>query len=324
MPLNTILYIDHDATSTYTDGTFGTIDGRDIQDFPSGAIVPLSLLNIHTLKLPNHLSDEEQKILVEIRMFEEGNLENNEEYTIAYVRHDLPSENSYLFEAFALSHAKAAEYFSSVLAKTPSIDLIVPAVMVYGSFYNGDTAPGKNDLFLHLGDNESYAAIYQEGHYIAHRSLESLAALASECGCERETLVSLLSKRGVIEENYPAEESAKCLLIQDALARNVERLVHTINHKRGLFGLTEIDRIYLDFKGHTIPGLESVFEAYGIVHAPIVPITRGAAPSGEPHDLLCAEHLARQIGNPSFNLSPFERQAPWYRRESGKFLGIVA
>lgn len=324
MPLNTILYIDHDATSTYTDGVFGEPDGRDIQKIPSGAIVPLSLLNIHTLKLPNHLSEEEQKILVEIRMFEEGNLENNEEYTIAYVRHDLPSENSYLFEAFALSHAKAAEYFSAALAKTRSIDLIVPAIMVYGSFYDGTTPPGKNDLFLHLGDNESYAAIYQEGHYIAHRSLESLAALAAECGCERETLFRVLCERGVVEDNYPPEESAKCLLIQDALSRNVERLVHTINHKRGLFGLTEIDRIYLDFKGHTIPGLESVFEAYGITRAPIAPITKGHPADDALHDLLCAEHLAGQMGNTSFNLSPFERQAPWYRRESGKFLSVIA
>ena len=30
------------------------------------------------------------------------------------------------------------------------------------------------------------------------------------------------------------------------------------------------------------------------------------------------------MGNTSFNLSPFERQAPWYRRESGKFLSVIA
>lgn len=324
MPLNKLLYISHAQTFAYAEGALGEASGRETKEFRSGAVVPLSLLNIHTLKLPNHLSNEEQKILVEIRMFEEGNLDSNEEYTIAYVRYDLPGENSHLFEAFALSHAKAADYFSAALARSKTIDLIVPGIMVYGSVYDTDALPGRNDLFLYFGENESYAAIYQNGHYIAHRSLESLAALAAECGYESETLISVLSERGVIEENYPPEESAKCLLIQDALSRNVERLVHTINHKRGLFGLTEIDRIYLDFRGDTIPGLESVFEAYGIQNAPLTPLSKPQSPSTELHDLLCAEYLAKHIEDAPFNLSPFERQAPRYKRESGKFLGIMA
>jgi hypothetical protein len=135
-------------------------------------------------------------------------------------------------------------------------------------------------------------------------------------------LKSFLSQRGLIEESYPPEEFAKFALIQDRLARNVERLVHAINHKRGLFGLTGIDHIYLDFEGNTIPGLESVFDAYGMHDLAITALKNPQNPPAELHNLLCAHHLLQQIGHKSLNLSAFERKAQWYKRESGKFLAI--
>lgn len=325
MPHKKILFIDHDHTLTYSDGLFMQENAREDKKLFSGAIVPLSLLNIHTLKLPNHLSEEEeQKILVEIRMFEEGNLDSNEEYTIDYIRHDLPTENSYLFEVFALSHVKAADYFSESLARSDVIDLIVPAVMIYESLYDTDALPKQNDVFLYLGEEESFAAIYQNGRYIAHRTLDNLSTLAIGSGLDVKAFTELLKERGVLENNCPPEEYEKCTFIQDSLSRNIERLVHTINHKRGLFGLTDINHIYLDFQGNTIPGLKTVFDAYGIQTAEISSLSRPDNPPDELHNLLCAEYLSRHTESPSLNLTPFERKTPWYKRESGKFLAVIA
>lgn len=324
MPQAKILYIEHDQTRTYNNGILAKSSVADLKELYSGAIVPLALLNTYTLKLPNHLSEEEQKIHVEIQMFEEGKLNNNEEYTIDYIRHDLPTENSYLFEVFALSHAKAADYFSEALAQTKAIDIITPGFMAYESLYDTDALPKQNDLFIYLGEDESYAAIYREGTYIAHRSGESLTTLAVETGMDVTTFISLLSERGVLEERYPPDEYGKCSLIQDRFAHNVERLVHTINHKRGLFGLTDINHIYLDFQGYTIPGLETIFDAYDIHNVEITPLSRPDNPPKELHNLLCAQYLSRHIGKKKVNLSPFSRKDAWYKRESGKFLALTA
>lgn len=313
-----ILYLEHDRLRTYQESGFEESSSNEFKTLYSGAIVPLSFLNIHTLKLSDRLSDDELKLQVEIRMYEEGNLSSDEEYTIDFIRHTVSTENYALIEVFALSHAKARDYFSEVLAKTGAIDSIIPAFMVYGSLY--DTLPKGNDLFIYWGEEESYGAIYQDGHYIAHRSIETLTSIAVETGLELAKLKNYLHSKGLVEENYLPEELNKFILIQERIAKNIERLVHTINHKRGLFGLSGIDHVYLDFEGKGIAGLEAVFNAYGITGTKVIPLTLAGVAPEQLHDTLCASCL---LHSPSpLNLSPYERKAPWYARESGKFLAL--
>lgn len=316
-----ILYLEHEHALTYNDGAFIPSTARDYKELFSGGIIPLSLLNIHTLKIPTNLSPEEQAMQVEIRMFEEGNLNSDEEYTIDFIRHNLTSEDSYLCEVFALSQTKAADYFSTTLKNTNVIDCITTGFLIYESQY--DTLPKQNDLFIYLGEEESYGAIYQEGKYIAHRSIDTLTSIAVETGLELPKLKSFLSLRGVLEDQYPPEEFAKFILIQDRIARNIERLVHTINHKRGLFGLTGIDHVYLDFEGNSIPGLETVFDAYGLHELSISALSLPNSPPEQFHNLLSAHYLSQQTEKKTLNLSAYERKAQWYKREGGKFLSIM-
>lgn len=315
-----ILFIEHDRIRTYQEGVFSEPSAREYKELPAGAIIPLSLLNTHTLKLPDRLSDDELRIQVEIRMFEEGNLNSDDEYTIDYIRHSIATDDSSLVEVFALSHTKASEYFASSLVKSPSIDRIIPGFMVYGSLY--PTVEAKNDLFIYWGEEEAYAAIYQEGHYIAHRSIETLASISVDTGLDLPKLKTFLHTKGVIEENYLSEELNKYILIQEKIAKNIERIVHTINHKRGLFGLSGIDNCYLDFEGESILGLKSVFEAYGVKEVTITSLKREGCPPEDIHDALCSDAFIEPKEG-AFNLSPYLRKAPWYYRESGKFLGFV-
>lgn len=313
------LFLEHDRSRTYDGGVFSETLPREFKKLPCGAIVPLSMLNIHTLKLSENLSDEELRLQVEIRMYEEGNLNTDEEYTIDFIRHNIAADASVLVEIFALSHTKAIEYFAEPLSQTGVIDRITPAFMIYGSLY--DTLPKGNDLFIYLGEEESYGVIYQEGRYIAHRSIETLTAIAVESGLDLAKLKQMLHAKGLVEENYPSEELSKLNSLQEKFAKNVERLVHTINHKRSLFGLSGIDRIYLDFEGEGIPGLETVFNAYGIANIQIIPLALPDISPAQLHDALCASTL--QHPQIPLNLSPYGRKAPWYARESGKFLGFL-
>ncbi|AFV98428.1 MULTISPECIES: hypothetical protein [unclassified Sulfuricurvum] len=315
-----LLFIEHDRIRTYQEGLFRDPSAREYKELSSGAIVPLSLLNTHTLKLPDRLSEDELRIQVEIRMFEEGNLSSDEEYTIDYIRHSITTDDSDLVEVFALSLTKANEYFGASLAKSPSIDRIIPGFMIYGSLY--PTLSAQNDLFIYWGEEEAYAAIYQEGHYIAHRSIETLASIAVDTGLDLPKLKNFLHTKGVIEENYLPEELNKYILLQEKIGKNIERIVHTINHKRGLFGLSGIDNCYLDFEGESILGLNSVFEAYGVKGVTFTSLTREGCPLESIHDALCSDALAESKEG-MLNLSPYLRKAPWYKRESGKFLGFV-
>lgn len=320
MEVKPLLLVEHDRLRVYEDGAFRECSAPEIKKLPSGAIVPLSLLQTHTLKLSSHLSLDELRLQAEIRMFEEGNLNPDEEYTIDFIRHPMSDENSVLVEIFALPHAKADEYFGEATAKTGAIDRIVPGFLIYTALYPNPQT--QNDLYIHWGEEEAYAVLYQNGHYIAHRSIETLPALAVTTGLELQKLKSFLHTKGIVEENYLPEELSRFILLQNQISRNIERIVHTINHKRGLFGISGIDRCYLDFEGKTIPGLEEAFSAYGIPDLSIQPLLHRNTANEQIHDALSADYLI--LSKPhDFNLTPYPRKAPWYARESGKFLGLV-
>lgn len=316
---SSILLLEHDRIATYFDGKFTQSSNNELAKLPSGAIVPLSLLNVQTFKLSKRLSDEEMAIQVEIRMFEEGNLNSDEEYTISYISHAISNDEDALVEAFALSHAKADAYFQETLTKVSAIDCVVPPFVIYSTLYPA-LAPA-NDLFIYWGDEEAIATVYKNGHYIAHRTIETMASIAVETGLELSKLKQMLQEKGLIEENYLPQELDKFILIQERIAKNIERIVQTINHKRSLFGLERIDHCYLDFEGQTILGLESFFKAYGLSNVALIPLKREAVAPNELHRTLCAEYF---VGNQnSFNLSPYPRKPKWYTRESGKFLAVV-
>lgn len=317
-----ILFAKYDQIQLYSEGFFVSGTANEYSKYHSGAIVPISLLTLHTIKLPDHLSPDEEQIQVEIRMFEEQNLQKDQNYTIGYIRNSLTSESGVLCEVYALSDEKAHDYFADTLKDISTIDLIVPGFMVYETLY--ETLPKNNDLFLYWGEEEAYAAIYQDGHYIAHRTIETLTTIAVEVGLDLAKLKLFLTQKGLIEENYQPEELNKFILLQDRLAKNIERIVHTINHKRGLFGLTSIEHVYLDLEGETIPGLETIFKAYGIDDLTITPLRSSNSNPKHYHDLLSAEYLRTHMEKPLFNLSPFERTLPWFKRPGGIFFGSVA
>ncbi|MGD9971340.1 MAG: hypothetical protein AB7S65_12935 [Sulfuricurvum sp.] len=314
------VYIEHDRIRIYEKGQFSDVSSAELKKYPSGAVIPLSLLTVHTLKLSDRLSDEELRVQVEIRMFEEGNLNSDDEYAIDFVRHNVATDDSVLIEAFALSHTKAQEYYKEVLTKTDSIDRIVPGFMVYSALYNEPVT--SNDLYLYWGEEEAYAVIYQAGVYIAHRNLETLASVSVNTGVDLPRLKTLLSTKGIVEENYDPEELNKYILIQERIAKNIERIVHTINHKRGLFGLNGIDRLLIDCNGRTIPGIESAFDVYGISGLDAVALNPEGASFDTIHDALCAEYLSTHPRVP-FNLTPFPKKPAWYSRESGRFIGFL-
>lgn len=321
MVTQSILFSEHDRIRIYDNGVFRDPKANECKYLYNGAVVPLSLLQTHTLKLAGKLSEEELRVQIEIRMFEEGNLNTDEEYTIDFVRHPVVAEDAILAEVFALSHLKAQQYYTETLSKTAqTIDRIIPSFLAYESFY---TAPVEtNDLFIYWGEEEAYAAIYQRGHYIAHRSIETLTTIAVETGFELPKLRQILRTKGIVEENFTPEELNLFIRLQERIAKNVERIVHTLNHKRGLFSLSGIDNLYLDMEGSPLNGLEALFSAYGVPMSAPIPMTFEGVEPKEIHDVLCARALSAPQEN-SFNLSPFPRKAPWYKRDSGKFLAIA-
>ena len=229
-----------------------------------GALVPAADLHAHTFKLPKTTASDRFATQVEITMYEESGLDVEKEYAIAYVRHALEFEDSWLVEAYAVETARLKELFGPSVKKLHHIDLMVPPYLVYEGFYaSSDGGERGTDLFLHLGERESFAVLCKGGRYIAHRNLPPLEAVALKAQVTPAVLRETLAKQGLDKGAYAPDESMVMVAISDALGAMVERIVQTVNHKRGLFGFASVDTVYLDFEGGEIPGLWALLDGYG-------------------------------------------------------------
>lgn len=322
-----IVYIEHNESWLFDGQTFTPCELSEIKKYQAGSSVPLSSLQIGNFKFLSSLGNTERQIQTEIKMHDEGGLNSEKDYEIALCEHPLEFENSTIVEAFASSHDDLKVLFGDIVKQSKAIDWIIPSFISYESYYKRQEAEAKTDLFFYLSDTESYAVFFDKGRYFAHRQIASIETLAKEIGVDSVRCNYMLSNYGLVEENYPADEKVFFDQLQSVFSKQVEKIVHTINHKRGLFGIDGIDRIFIDFQGNTLDGIKSIFTAFGIEEVPIEALVCQNDPSIDAHQFAKAMYIYlcanEQIDNP-LNLSPYERKVEWYKRHSGRLLGVSA
>lgn len=322
-----IVYIEYGETWLFDGTTFTPCDSSVAKKYQVGTCIPLSRLHIGSFKFLSSLGETERQIQTEIKMHEEGGLNSAQEYEVATYNHTLELENSTIVEAFACSHDALNEYYGNFVKKNKVLDWIVPSFITYESYYQRNEVEAQTDLFFYLGDRESYAVLFHHGKYIAHRRTSSVEALAKAINVDTQRCKNILSSYGLSEENYPVEERVFFDQLQLTFSKEVEKIIHTLNHKRGLFGIESIDKIYVDFNANTLEGLDRIYAAYGMENIPIQTLVCEKDKSINAHRFAKASYLYLcandQIQSP-LNLSPYERRAAWYKRYSGQLISVSA
>lgn len=328
MSTKPIVYLEADKSWLFDGQTLTPCDFSAVKKYQSGAFIPLSKLQIGNYKFSSSLSDTEKQIQAEIKMHEDAGLSSNMDYEITSYSHVLEFEKSTLVEAFACSHENLEDNFGSIAKKVKVIDWVVPSHIAYESFYvNHDTAVSTTDLFYYLSDEESYAVLFQNGKYIAHRRTYSIEQLAKESSLDLVKCKRLLSEFGLNREKYPEEDRLFFDQLELIFSKQVEKIVHTINHKRGVFGIDGIDKIYVDFDGKRLDGLDKIFSAYGMENIPLEPLACEDDNSINSHRHMQAMYIylcANDKISNQLNLTIYERQLPIYKRHVGILLGVGA
>ena len=327
MSTKPIVYLEKNEAWLFDGEVFTPCEFSAVKKYQCGTTIPLSELQIGSFKFSSSLGETELQIQTEIKMHEEGGLNANLDYEVASFNHVLEFENSTLVEAFASSHEELHESCDAIIKNTKVLDWVVPSFITYSSYYVRNEVEAKTDLFYYLGKEESYAVLFHKGKYVAHRRTLCIEEISIEVGIDDLRCRSLLSMNGLVEANYSEQDKPFFEQLQLVFSKQIEKIIHAVNHQRGLFGIEGIDHVYVDFDGHSLEGLENIFAAYGMDNVPIESILCKTSQRIETHRLteamyiyLCANDL---IENP-LNLSPFERQEIWYKRHSGQLIGISA
>ncbi len=327
MSTTPIVYLEKDESWIFDGETFTPCDLSAIKKYQVGASIPLSNIQVASFKLSASLGPTEREIQTEIKMHEEGGLDANTEYEISSLEHPLEYENSIIVEAFACSHQHIDEHFSELVEKTETIDWIIPSFITYASYYSREGTEEKTDMFYYLAEEESYAVLFHNGEYVAHRRTLSLDQIAKEVGIDAVRCKSLLSRYGLVEERYPEEERPFFDQLQFSFSKQIEKIVHTINHKRGLFGIESIDRVFVDFDMKPLEGMQTIFSAYGMegIELNIFANPKDESVAAKRYSTARYIYLsANNLLKSPLNLSPYERLAPWYKRHSGRLALVSA
>ena len=325
MDQSVVLYMEDNACWQYDGSTLSKAQPSAIKKMYAGSFVPVHALYMYSTKLASNMTTQQREVQMDISMHEEGGAKIEEVYTTAILSHSLPHSDEDLVDIFGLEESSAKHIYGPLLKKIGVIDYILPPFLMYEATYGDGLLASGTELFLYLGDEEAYGVIYQKGRYVSHRIIDHLAHIALKCGVEVEELKELLKTKGLEESNYSYEQMAIFTTLQEMFAKSIERIIHTLNHKRGLFGLDALSRIVLDFEGASIKGLESFFYAFGIEDIPIEPLYFEGTNPEESHRLLGAKYLlgVAQGQYQAINISPFLRKPPFFKQPAGVVVLVI-
>ncbi|MEA2099027.1 MAG: hypothetical protein U9P72_02755 [Campylobacterota bacterium] len=259
-----ILFIIDENKQLLFNGTeFKDAPSKNKKEYFSATSLPSSLIYTHGFKTAKTTSDDKIEIQAEMKMFDEAGLNPDVDFKIASKTIPLEDSDDNYIEIFASEITKIDDIFESIAKKNHHIDAIFPPSLSYRSLYSFELLDKKNDLFIHFGDDNSYAVIFKNGQYISTRSISSINELAKHANIELSQMKELLCKKGVKNSLYSEDEFLLMGNIEDQLSKIVEKISHSIGHKRGVFKLDSIDRIFLDFETADIPGFLNLFNNYG-------------------------------------------------------------
>jgi len=236
---------------------------KNLKDYFSATPLPSLLTYTHGFKTPKTVSSEKVEIQAEMKMFDEAGLNPDIDYKITSKTIPLENDDNNYIEIFATEISKVDSRFENVIKKNHYIDAIFPPSLSYRSLYSFELLDKKNDLFIHFGDYDSYAVIFKNGQYISTRSLPSINEMAKNANIELGQMRELLSTKGIDNSLYSDDEFLIMGNMEDQLSKIIEKISHSVGHKRGIFKLESIDRIYLDFETSDIPGFLNLFDQYG-------------------------------------------------------------
>ncbi len=306
-----------------------TVDKEDIVEisfkkakkFSRGLFVPANMCRSYAFKLPSNLTKEQIEIQGEIKMYEEGGLDSEIDYLVAFnILH--PSQGDFLMvEGIAVKTGELNERFEKCSKKVGGFDIVTPEFFSYSGFYADENFEKKSDLFIYLGEEYSFVSFYHDGQCIVNRTFDGLDAIAKKFDIDKKSLISLLATKGLEISAYEEEQIDLVQNLQSFFNATIGTIIQVISSRRALFGFATIQRIFLDFNGDTIPGLDKIFENYDIEnYEGFVSVLPGLKKLKESHifaQCLSVENL-KNIQIPNFYI--FEKKLKFLKRKSSKII----
>jgi len=327
----TLTYIDpFDSISIFYDGK--NFDKKIDKKSFIGSRVSYSDVILHSFKVPESMSDEELKTNVEIKMYDDAGLDLQKKYKITYTRKELDFEDSVLIEAFAIEVDRIADSLRSVLDKTKHIDFLALPFLSFTTLYRNKIIEAKNDLFIYIDEHESFLSIYKDGKYLSTKSLMNLEEIRNKlesAGVEItiDALKEHLFKKGLDASTYERGETTLFNELESIFSSILTKINDIVVYNRSVFGFEKVDRIFLSMQNGRLKGAREFIENFGMGEVEVrdFNVFRNKE-DGNFFEKIVTSYVYDKLELKDFrhNLTIFEREPAFYKKESGKIILIAS
>lgn len=297
-----------------------------------GSRVSYSDVILHSFKVPESMSDDELKTNVEIKMYDDAGLDLQKKYKIAYTRKELDFEDSVLIEAFAIEVDKITDSLNSVLSKTKHIDFLALPFLSFTTLYKNKIIEPKNDLFVYIDENEAFLSIYKDGKYLSTKSLMNLQDMVKKlevAGVDitLEKLKEHLSTKGLDASTYERGETTLFNELESQFSIMLTKINDIVVYNRSVFGFEKVDRIFFSMQNGRLKGARKFIQNFGMSDVEVrdFNIFRNKE-DGNFFEKIVTSYIYDKLDQKDFrhNLTIFEREPVFYKKESGKILLVAS
>ncbi|MGG7048177.1 MULTISPECIES: hypothetical protein [unclassified Campylobacter] len=268
-----------------------------------------------TIKTSDFANEITQKIYTNF------NLDPQVQYKIAYIQAPTQSSQNSIFNVFISSHDTINSAFIGVANNTTYIDHILPAPLLYASFYACDKLPKKDTAcFIRFENDDAFLAIYKDGELLTTRALRYNLNFIKDKFCKlvdehinEQNFLNKLEKYSDFSKDSEHTESLnsilnECFLYINDVLTSLKR-IHDI----------EINSIFLDiFCKQTQRLVELISKTTGIKCASLSALTSSKNDFNNTHAMLGL--YAANLTNDEINFSIFKRPEPLFKTQAGKLI----
>ena len=315
-----------DSTSIFYDGK--NFDNKLDKKSFIGSRVSYSDVILHSFKVPESINEDELKTNVEIKMYDDAGLDLQKKYKIAYTKKELDFEDSILVEAFAIEVNSITDSLNGVLRHTKHIDFLALPFLSFTTLYKNKIIEKKNDLFVYLDEDEAFLSLYKDGKYLSTKSLMNLQEMKKkleDAGVDItiEQLKEHLFIKGLDASTYERGETTLFNELESLFSSILTKINDIVVYNRSVFGFEKIDRIFLSIKHGRLKGAREFIHNFGLSDVDVLDFNVFKnKEEGNFFEKIVTAYIYDKIEIEDFrhNLTIFEREPAFYKKESGKVL----
>ncbi len=297
-----------------------------------GSRISYSDVILHSFKVPQTMSDDELKINVEIKMYDDAGLDLQKKYKIAYTKKELDYENSILIEAFAIEENRITASLNSVLSKIKQIDFLALPFLSFTTLYKNKIIEPKNDLFVYIDEHEAFLSIYKDGTYLSTKSLMNLEEMVKKLevvgvDITIEALKEHLFIKGLDSSTYESGETTLFNELESLFSTMLMKINDIVVYNRSVFGFEKVDRIFFGIQNGRMKGVREFIQNFGMSDVEVRDFNIfGNKEDGNFFEKIVTSYIYDKLEQKDFrhNLTMFEREPAFYKKESGKILLVAA